>query len=173
MFTGDCLPGQNMCIVQHVGSSYPTHGASSSKRNFLENVILRSFEKMFFFCREINKFILPFVLFLPRRRKGGIGLTAAILGQSMLAQSFTVGSVAFAEISTAPNELGLLYFHSHSTFKKKSLLRYTSRLAPDHTKRTLTAQRPATNWSPPENKPREPNKPSYANKQIKTRKRTK
>ena len=34
MFTGDCLPGQNICIVQNVGSSYPTHGASWSKRSF-------------------------------------------------------------------------------------------------------------------------------------------
>ena len=35
MFTGDCLPGQNMCCVQHVGSSYPTHGASWSKRHMV------------------------------------------------------------------------------------------------------------------------------------------
>ena len=45
MFTGDCLPWHNICIVQHVGSSYHTHGASWSKRNFLENSILRGFVK--------------------------------------------------------------------------------------------------------------------------------
>ena len=56
MFTGDCLPGQNMCCVQHVGSSYPTHGASWSKRNFLENIILRGFVKMLCFSFAANLF---------------------------------------------------------------------------------------------------------------------
>ena len=52
MFTGDCLPGQNMCCVQHVGSSYPTPWGKLVKtqlfgehhfKGFCENVVFLVF----------------------------------------------------------------------------------------------------------------------------------
>ena len=106
-----------------------------------------------------------------RSQTGAVGAIAPSAGLTAPSDASlcTVGSV----VPLLDRSLSQKYsLHQTIIFSlvRKSLLHYTSRLARDHTKRPpptprwrhATAMRPTT--VPPENKPRESNKPSYTNR---------